>query len=310
MRLLPFSAFASLTLATPAAAADLFGSAPPPILQGSTVIETGTNWYVRGDLGASFGQAPKLTLPALSSTSYWATATTNGGSNAGFAGDLGFGYRFNNFLRFDATWDYWAGPGRTRSFGIICPYAPLVPVANPATHAPAGYLYNPANTCTGSTNFRWHDNTFLANGYVDLGTYSGFTPYVGGGVGVNSASLEGSANFFNNATGGIYTADLTSRNLAPSVWVNSAGQPLSPQPGVLFAPQVWNRSISSTTYRFAWSLAAGIGFQINPSATLDIGYRYIDGGRSTLLINPQTGLTVKQNNTSQQILVGVRYLLQ
>jgi len=44
--------------------------------------------------------------------------------------------------------------------------------------------------------------------------------------------------------------------------------------------------------------------------TLDVGYRFINGGESSLLINPQTGLTVKQRNVSQQILVGVRYVLQ
>ncbi len=124
MRLFLFTAFASLTLAAPAGAADLFGSAPPPIFpaaQPPTTIEVGTNWYVRGDVGASFGQSPKtwLALPSLPVS--WGAVTSSGGTGSGFTGDLGFGYRFNNFLRFDATWDYWTGPGRTRSFGVVCP---------------------------------------------------------------------------------------------------------------------------------------------------------------------------------------------
>lgn len=312
MRLFLFTAFASLTLAAPAGAADLFGSAPPPIFpaaQPPTAIEVGTNWYVRGDVGASFGQSPEtwLALPSLPVS--WGAVTSSGGTGAGFTGDLGFGYRFNNFLRFDATWDYWTGPGRTRSFGIVCPYR-LQGVTNPLTGAPAGYLYDPTNTCAGTTNLSWHDNAFLANGYVDLGTYSGFTPYVGGGVGLNVSRLQGTASFLETANALTYSANLTSPGLFPSVWVNSAGQPISPQPGVLFTSQNWNRSISSNTYRFAWSLSAGLAYQLNPSATLDIGYRYINGGQSTLLVNPQTGLTVKQNSTSQQVLVGVRYLLQ
>jgi opacity protein-like surface antigen len=58
----------------------------------------------------------------------------------------------------------------------------------------------------------------------------------------------------------------------------------------------------------AWALAAGIGFKLNPSATLDLGYRYLNTGTVNTLINPQTGLTIHQNNSSQQFLVGVRYL--
>src|SRR5271166_5426772 len=279
MRLFLFTAFASLTLAAPAGAADLFGSAPPPIFpaaQPPTTIEVGTNWYVRGDVGASFGQSPKtwLALPSL-----------------------------------PVSWGAVTSRGRTRSFGVVCPYS-LQGVTNPLTGAAAGYLYDPTNTCAGTTNLSWHDNAFLANGYVDLGTYSGFTPYVGGGVGLNVSRLQGTANFVETANALTYAANLTSPGLFPSVWVNSAGQPISPQPGVLFTSQNWNRSISSNTYRFAWSLSAGLAYQLNPSATLDIGYRYINGGQSTLLVNPQTGLTVKQNNISQQVLVGVRYLLQ
>jgi opacity protein-like surface antigen len=60
----------------------------------------------------------------------------------------------------------------------------------------------------------------------------------------------------------------------------------------------------------AWALAAGIGFKLNPSATLDVGYRYLNTGTVNTLINPQTGVTIHQNNASQQILVGVRYYLQ
>ena len=104
---------------------------------------------------------------------------------------------------------------------------------------------------------------------------------------------------------------LTSRRPAfRRLWVNSQGQALSPQPNIAFAPQFWNRSFHSTTYTMAWALAAGIGFKLNPSATIDLGYRYLNTGTVNTLINPQTGMTVRQNNSSQQFLVGVRYYLQ
>jgi hypothetical protein len=49
---------------------------------------------------------------------------------------------------------------------------------------------------------------------------------------------------------------------------------------------------------------------LNPSTTLDVGYRYLNAGQITKLIKPQTGLTLRQNNISQQLLVGIRYVLQ
>jgi opacity protein-like surface antigen len=60
----------------------------------------------------------------------------------------------------------------------------------------------------------------------------------------------------------------------------------------------------------AWALAAGLGFKLTPSATLDIGYRYLNSGTVNTLINPQTGATIRQSNASHQIRVGVLYYLQ
>jgi len=314
MRLLRSAAFLSLTLA-PAYAADLFGAAPPmtiPASQMPTAIEIGSNWYFRGDAGVGFSDTPSVTLPTLPPS--WppgllAAAPASSGSGAGFAGDLGFGYRFNTFARMDATWTYWKIPSRTRSFAVVCPYS-LQGVTNPVTGVPAGYLYDTTNACAGTTSLNQNNSTFLATGYVDLGTYGGFTPYVGAGAGLNVGFMRGSSSFIESATGSNYWADLTNPGGFPSLWVASAGQPVSPAPNIPFTTQNWNRTINSTTYRFAWSLAAGVGFQLTPSATLDVGYRYINGGESNLLVNPETGLTVKQRNISQQVLVGVRYVLQ
>jgi len=313
MKLIGAAAFASLAAAAPAAAADLFGSAPPmtfPASQAATAVEIGTNWYVRGDLGVGFSNAPTLsvvTLPTLPTA--WLGSNSSTGPDAGFVGGAGFGYRFNSFLRFDATWDYWTAPNRNRSIAAICPYG-LTPVPNPSVASPLGFLYDPTNTCAGSTNLNQHNNTVLANAYVDLGTYGGFTPYVGGGLGVNASSLQGSANFVETANGAPYVANLSNLYGYPSVWVNSAGHALVPQPAIAFAQQNWNRSINSTTYHFAWALTAGVSFQLTPSASLDVGYRYLNAGQSSLLLTPATGLTVRQNNVSQQILVGIRYVLQ
>jgi opacity protein-like surface antigen len=320
MKVLKFLACAGLTVAAwPASAADLLGTAPPltmPATEGPTMFEVGSNWYLRGDLGISFDDAPTISLSSISTPppgllgAPFTTSSRTNWSTDNFTGGLGFGYRFNNYLRFDATWDYLFGPGGTRQSGVVCPYAPTTGIYSATTGLPAGNLYNTSNTCDASTNIRQYDNAFLANAYVDLGTYSGFTPYIGGGLGLNMNVLQGSLNAYQTNDGQAYTADLAPAAGFPQIWVNPQGQPISPQPNIAFAQQFWNRSISSSTYTFAWALAAGLGYQLNPSTTLDIGYRYLNGGSVNTLINPQTGLTIKQNNTSQQFRIGIRYVLQ
>lgn len=80
------------------------------------------------------------------------------GDSVGFG--IGAGYRFNEYLRFDATVDY--GFGGTLSGDEPCP-----------------------GTCT--THHIETDYSSLAgflNVYADLGTYHGLTPYLGAGAGV------------------------------------------------------------------------------------------------------------------------------
>jgi opacity protein-like surface antigen len=315
MKVLFSLAFAAAVVAAPVSAADL-GSAPPLTLPTgqSPMFEVGSSWYVRGDLGISFDRAPSLSfsnvaLPALGALA--APLTIGNGPNwttTNFTGGAGFGYRWNDWLRFDATWDYRTGPGGSRQATVVCPYG-LAGVSSPAG-VPLGFLYNTANTCNASTSVRQSDNAFLANAYFDVGTYYGFTPYVGGGLGLNIDNLTANANYNETANGQPYAADLTAVGAFPPVWVNTQGQALAPQPNIAFAPQVWNRSITSTTYSMAWALAAGVGYKITPSMTLDIGYRYLNSGTVNTLLNLQTGATLHQNNASHQIRVGILYYIQ
>ena len=269
----------------PAAAADLFGSAPPltfPASEAATAVEVGTNWYIRGDLGMAFDDSPTIVLPALSavtSPSGAPTWSTNGSAAAGFAGGVGVGYRANDYLRFDATWTYWSGVDRTRSLQAGCPFVGGSDVYRWGGAASA-YARDSGQTCTDSLSLRQHNNAFLANAYGDLGTYGGFTPYLGGGVGANMHTMNGSATF-------VGTDDSTGA-----------------------VTQFWDRAINTTTWRMAWSLTAGFGFQLTPSVILDAGYRYLNGGQSSLLINPMTGLTVKQTNAAQMVTLGIRFVPQ
>src|ERR1700727_1455883 len=275
MKVLLSLACAGLAVAARASAADLLGTSPPLTMPGSqapTMFELGTNWYVRGNIGVSFDRAPSVSfssiaLPPLGVLG--APLTIGNGANwttTDFTGGAGFGYRWNDWLRFDATWDYRTGPGGSRQATVVCPYG-LNGVSSPGG-VPLGFLYDTTNTCNASANVSQSDNAFLANAYFDLGTYYGFTPYVGGGLGLNMDTLTASANYNEPANGQPYAANLTAVPPFPPVWVNALGQTLAPQPNTAFAPQLWNRSISSTAWSMAWALAAGVGYKITPSMTL------------------------------------------
>jgi opacity protein-like surface antigen len=80
--------------------------------------------------------------------------------------------------------------------------------------------------------------TLMFNGYLDLGNFHGWTPYVGAGIGVA----------FNEI------ADVTFTNGA----VVSLG--------------------SKREADFAWALMAGVSRDLGRGVKLDIGYRYIDLG--------------------------------
>src|SRR5271154_733585 len=234
MKVLLSLACAGLAVAAPASAAVLLGTSPPMTMPGSqapTMFELGTNWYVRGDIGISFDRAPSVSfssiaLPPLGVVG--APLTIGNGANwttTDFTGGAGFGYRWNDWLRFDATWDYRTGPGGSRQAAVVCPYG-LTGVSSPAG-VPLGFLYDTTNTCNASASVRQYDNAFLANAYFDVGTYYGFTPYLGGGLGLNIDTLTASANYNETANGQPYAANLTAFPPFPQVWVNALGQTLA-----------------------------------------------------------------------------------
>ncbi len=170
-----------------------------------------------------------------------------------------------------------------------------------------GYLYNTSNTCNGVFDLKQHDNLGLANGYVDLGTWWGVTPYIGGGLGVNAATTSGSLNYYETANGQVYNANLTPSGTFPQIWVNAYGQPVAQQ-SIAFTTQNWNRSFSTTKYSLAVAFMAGVGIQLTPSATLDIGYRYLNNGATTLYVTSPAAATIKSSNVSQEIKLGIRYM--
>lgn len=235
-------AFAAMTGA--AQAADLgsfYGQPDDPDPLPPPEFTFGTGWYLRGDLTATDDTKPNV-LGTLgpSDRRDW---------NYGFGG--GAGYRFNDYFRADLTGDY-LGPQKT-----------VVAFSDPG----ATFAYK--------SNLRRFDG--LVNAYVDLGTYAGFTPYIGAGVGFAGIRLDGSYEFN-----------------APSI-----------------NRYVYRKYPGDTRYDLAWAAMAGVSYNVSQNLLIDIGYRYLDLGTYEVphfaAGRFSTGDTF--DLTSHQIRAGVRYMI-
>lgn len=257
-------------LATPA-----FASPEPA----ETPTELGTGWYLRGDIG--FKNDRTFILDAVGNISA-ATKRT------GFELDVGAGYQFNQWFRIDGTLE----------FHNINRKNYTAPV--PPCQVGAAAVLNLAGTVVGSTPITQSCNGLfqsratrvaaLINGYIDLGTWSSITPYIGAGVGTARLQSNSSATFITSSNVDTSTIMYTD----PFSGAQGRGQP--------------HVTTKQTKYGLAWAAMAGIAVDIAPHAKLDVGYRYASYG-SLSGVDAATGRTVNRDITSQEIRAGIRYLI-
>jgi opacity protein-like surface antigen len=234
---------ALLALTRAAAAADLLPPAPALEPPPPAAVEF-TGWYLRGDIGVGVNaNTPNLfnsPNPAAGTPdSYYSSIPTQSFNNPTISAatnfDLGVGYQVNNWLRFDVTGEYRGGS----EFQSL-------------------YVLNDAgNTGTGPTQladfYRGAISSWvgLVNGYVDMGTWWGVTPYVGAGVGIARNTLSGMTD----------QGDVT--------FVKTGTSPS----GGYFS--------DGSKFNFAWALMAGLGFNVTQNLKLELGYRFLDLGKYT-----------------------------
>jgi opacity protein-like surface antigen len=228
-----------------AMAADLdgfYGQPPESEALPEPNLTFGSGWYLRGDMTATDDAKPAVlgTLDTSRAQRDW---------NYGFGG--GVGYKVNSYFRLDLTGDY-LGPQKTvRTF------------------------YDDDATFAVKANLRRFDA--LANGYIDLGNWYGFTPYVGAGVGFAGVRLDGSYEFNAPLSGGY----------------------------------LYDKVPGKTRYDFAWAAMAGVSYGITQNLLIDVGYRYLDLGTYEVpryAVSP-FNVGVKTDLTSHQIRAGLRYMI-
>jgi len=213
-------------------------------------------WYLRGFVGMTNQEVDDITNAAIRAGTFQIEQLDF--DSAPFIG-FGAGYIVNDYLRFDGTAEYRGGA----EFRGLDTY--FDPTCGPGV-------------CTYKHTGVKSEWLLLANGYWDIYTWHGFTPYVGAGVGTARVTLE---DFWdvNLVTNGLHWADDNSE---------------------------WN---------FAWALYAGVGFEIAPNLLFDIGYRYVETGDGVTgpyftydpgAPQPQ-GATTLEDISSHDIMVGLRW---
>ncbi|MGI9350192.1 MAG: outer membrane beta-barrel protein [Rhizobiaceae bacterium] len=203
-----------------------------------TPVEFGSGWYIRGDIGTGFdGDAD------VSFTRAARSGDVDAESDADYTLGIGFGYIFNDNLRADMTFDVFSGGNWSGSAsgcgvdGLGVPYT---------------------GSCSSSDRGEFESHNAMVNAYFSLGTFGGFKPYVGGGVGLAHVQLSGIRSVASCALDPGETCDLG---------VNGGATPTA-----LTGPSESFRSDDSVN--LVYSLVVGLDYRIDEFWTADFGYRY------------------------------------
>lgn len=210
-----------------------------------------SGWYLRGDVGYGINQISNYSSTAVATTS--GAGVTYDSVDSRIIVDAGVGYQFNNWFRVDMTGEYRA-PSRFQAFETY-----------------------PGGNDTYSASIR--TAVLLANGYVDLGNWYGFTPFVGAGVGAAFHDFAGLQDIGGGgAVGGYGTAP------------------------------------DNSTTKLAWAAMGGVAYTISPNWKLELSYRYLDMGNvaSNGIIchcgGPASPEVLNFHMTSNDIRLGLRYV--
>jgi opacity protein-like surface antigen len=254
------AAGAASLLSSMAFAADM-AIAPPPQYYAPPVEDFG-GWYLRGDIGMTNQRMKSLDNPDPNAALFTSVGM---GFDSATLFDVGVGYQFNNWFRADVTGQW---RGRANFHG------------SQFTDAFVGSAL--VNNYTASKS----EAVFMANAYVDLGTWWCVTPFIGAGIGTSYNRISG---FRDDGTGSTF--------------------------GVVRPPSV-TYAADNGKWNFAWAVHTGLAYKVTQNVTLELGYSYISLGDATTGVNSNFAGTptaqfpwTMKDITSHDLTLGVRWNL-
>lgn len=259
------------------------------------LVEFGSGWYLRGDVGYSTQSIPGYAYSSTDPIDLVSTPPgnllTNAGRNVGLMNStLGVGYVFNRWFRTDVTYEW----NQTYSGTYSQTFTPYY-IGN---YQVGGCPFNATTltSCYKTDTTSLQNWSMLANVYGDLGTWFGVTPYLGGGLGFTSLRASSTEKFF-FSNGSAYSYSGTNNTWCPSGSGSGSTCYIVGYAGPKAQTQVYTN--------FTWALMAGASFDIAPHLKLDIGYRYINMGSISVVDSSQN--TVRKTIDAQQVRAGLRW---
>jgi len=261
-----------LALAFPPAAFAADMNDMGPIDPGVTMVEFGSGWYLRGDIGVSFhGPFDDIGADA-----------DDLANDVPLNGSIAIGYSFNEYFRADAEIGYVGNYSFSNSYVSGCDGFQTT-TDSTGVIISQGFVTVACNSSDNGENSMWNG---MVNGYVDLGNFSGFRPYVGAGIGM----------LYSN-----YSATVNDRQCEDYVLGNTTFV-CTPEDQV-------DEELDNTSVSLLWSLNAGFAYDLTEDLAVDVGYRYLSASDASYLVegggapNEATGVSV------QQVRVGLRYAI-
>lgn len=291
-------------LASPGRAADY---EPPPVVEAPEYVpvEVGSGWYLRGDVAYDFEKNFQDTHAVVSSEIkhapylYDVDHADHSEDETPWIASAGFGYHFNDFLRGDLNVgvlasDHYSGDGV--SHGGCAGSTTKHRVYDDKSEMDFDPIEG-NDDCDSSVSISTSGYTAMANGYIDLGTVAGVTPYVGAGAGLlyTRTKIKGSVTCTDivresdghDAEAGMDYKDTSTFNCSTN--------------------NTQSVERKDTDYDWMYSLSAGLAYQIAANTSLDIGYQFSSAPDAVFYTVGDHGLNEHEGVQFHQVKVGLRY---
>ena len=248
-------------------------SEEPPVVELPPVEKFG-GWYLRGDISVD--------LVDDFNTTYVGNSFILSELDQGYNVGIGVGYQINEFLRADLTIERFASDFNGTTAGS-CAFIGGVAVVG---------------SCASVESAEFTAWTGMANAYVDVGNFSGLTPYIGAGLGASYVSWDSYQSIdtctrTNVATSSCYAAG-SAAYVAPG-----AGGSTSTRTTSFAGDQSW---------KFSYAFMAGVSYDLSENLKLDAGYKYTNIASGPIINDIGGGASVDHEAIGiHAFRVGLRY---
>ena len=255
-----------------ASAADILEE--PPVVELPPVEKFG-GWYLRGDISADW-------VKEFDSV-YAGTNYTLSEIDQGYNFGIGVGYQITDFIRADITLERFGADFNGATAGSC------------AFDAGGAAIVGSCRSVESADFSAW---TGMANAYIDIGNFSGITPYAGVGLGASYVSWDS-----------YQSVDTCTRTNVATNSCFTTGSAAYVAPGAGGATSTRTTSFDGDqSWLFTYAFMAGFSYDLTENLKLDAGYKYTNIATGPIIDNIGGGISVDHDAIGiHAFRVGLRY---